>query len=171
MHLIVFLHTSAFSYMALIHQNTSPAFSYLLLILKLPLQVTFSEQRPLTLLVKLSSCSVIFLQIYQNLWEHIWVSTGLTKGFPGGTSIEEPTCQCRSCRRPGLDPWAGKKGTATRASVLAWNPMGREAWQATGPGVAKESDTTEHTHTHASWGKGPRIFAHNQTPQTQQNVI
>ena len=29
-------------------------------------------------------------------------------GFPCGASGKEPTCQCRSHKRPGFDPWVGK---------------------------------------------------------------
>ena len=29
-------------------------------------------------------------------------------GFPGGTSGEEPSCQCRRQKGRGLDPWVGK---------------------------------------------------------------
>ena len=43
---------------------------------------------------------------------------GTERGFPGGTSGKEPTCQCPRCRRCGFDPWAGK---------IPW----RRAWQAT----------------------------------------
>ena len=39
-------------------------------------------------------------------------------GFPGGTSDEEPTCQCRRWKRRGFDPWIGK---------IPW----RKAWQPT----------------------------------------
>ena len=38
--------------------------------------------------------------------------------FPGGASGEEPTCQCRTCKRGGFDPWVGK---------IPW----RRAWQPT----------------------------------------
>ena len=31
-----------------------------------------------------------------------------TGSFPGGTSVKEPTCQCRWCKRCGFNPWAGK---------------------------------------------------------------
>ena len=31
-----------------------------------------------------------------------------TGSFPGGTSVKEPTCQCRRCKRCGFNPWAGK---------------------------------------------------------------
>ena len=30
------------------------------------------------------------------------------KGFPGGTSSKEPTCQCRRRRKWGFDPWVRK---------------------------------------------------------------
>ena len=44
-----------------------------------------------------------------------------------------------------------EKGITTHSSLLAWrNPMDRGAWRATVHGVAKESDTTEHAHTHAT---------------------
>ena len=36
-------------------------------------------------------------------------------GFPGGTSDEEPACQCRRHKRYGFDPWVG---------TLPW----RRAW-------------------------------------------
>ena len=38
--------------------------------------------------------------------------------FPGGTSGEEPTCQCRRLKRHGFNPWVGK---------IPW----RRAWQPT----------------------------------------
>ena len=31
--------------------------------------------------------------------------TGKVKGFPGGASCKEPTCQCRNHKRRGFDPW------------------------------------------------------------------
>ena len=30
------------------------------------------------------------------------------RGFPGGASGKEPTCQCRRHKRYGFDPWVGK---------------------------------------------------------------
>ena len=44
-------------------------------------------------------------------------------GFPGGSSGEEPTWQCRKYKRCGFDPWLGRsleKGMATHSSILAW---------------------------------------------------
>ena len=29
-------------------------------------------------------------------------------GFPGGACGKEPACQCRRCKRRGLDPWVGE---------------------------------------------------------------
>ena len=29
-------------------------------------------------------------------------------GFPGGTSVKEPACQGKRCKRRGFDPWVGK---------------------------------------------------------------
>ena len=39
-----------------------------------------------------------------------------SKGFPGGTSGKEPSCQCRKRKRHGFDPWVGE---------MPW----RRAWQ------------------------------------------
>ena len=47
-------------------------------------------------------------------------------GFPGGTSGEKPTCQCRRCKRTRLDPWIGK---------IPW----RRAWQPTPVSLPGES--------------------------------
>ena len=40
------------------------------------------------------------------------------KGFPSGAGGKEPACQCRRCKRLGLDSWVGK---------IPW----RRAWQPT----------------------------------------
>ena len=75
-------------------------------------------------------------------------STNIFGGFPGGTSGEEPACQCRRHNRCGFNPQVGK----------IW----RRAWQPTplflpgesheqrslvvdSPQGRKESDTTEAT--------------------------
>ena len=49
-----------------------------------------------------------------------------TRGFPGGASGEELTCQCKRHKRHGLDPWAGK---------IPW----RWAWQPTQVFLPEES--------------------------------
>ena len=40
------------------------------------------------------------------------------RGFPGGSSGKEPTCQCRTCKKCEFDPWTEK---------IPW----RRAWQPT----------------------------------------
>ena len=47
-------------------------------------------------------------------------------GFPGGSSGKEPACQCRRCKRHGLDPWVRK---------IPW----RRAWQSTAVSLPRES--------------------------------
>ena len=48
-----------------------------------------------------------------NYWLILWVL-----GFLGSISGNEPTCQCRRCKRCGFSPWVGK---------IPW----RRAWQPT----------------------------------------
>ena len=52
--------------------------------------------------------------------------SGSWKGFPGGTSSKEPTCQCRKHQRCGFDPWVG---------TIPW----RKAWQCTPVFLPRES--------------------------------
>ena len=33
---------------------------------------------------------------------------GIKVGFPGSASDKDPACQCRKCKRYGLDPWVRK---------------------------------------------------------------
>ena len=33
---------------------------------------------------------------------------GIKVDFPGSASDKDPACQCRRCKRYGLDPWVGK---------------------------------------------------------------
>ena len=52
--------------------------------------------------------------------EGVWYQ----KGFLGGSSGKEPTCQCRRHKRLGFDPpgWEDplEEGTATHSGILAW---------------------------------------------------
>ena len=68
------------------------------------------------------------------------------RGFPGGTSGREPTCNAGdrgsipgSGRSPG-----GQHGSPLQHSCLE-NPMDSGAWQATGHWVSKSQSTTEAT--------------------------
>ena len=73
------------------------------------------------------------------------------KGFPGGTSGKEPSCQCQRHKRHGLDPWVGKISWRREWQPLEYshlkNSMDRGAWQATVHGVTKELDRTEQLST------------------------
>ena len=74
--------------------------------------------------------------------QEIGYTQQIPRGFPGGASGKEPTCQCR---RHGFDddqihdqkdPL--EEGMATHSSILAWRiPMDRGAWRATVHWVAK----------------------------------
>ena len=72
-------------------------------------------------------------------------------GFPGVTSGEETTCQCRVCNRCRFDPCVGKIPREGNANPLQYscqgNPMERNLAGYSSWGH-KESDTTECTHTH-----------------------
>ena len=46
------------------------------------------------------------------------ISIGVSPGFPGGTSGEEPICHCKRHKTHGFDPWVRK---------IPW----RRAWQPT----------------------------------------
>ena len=37
-----------------------------------------------------------------------WEGNTCHQGFPGGSVVKQSARQCRRCRRPGFDPWAGK---------------------------------------------------------------
>ena len=64
-----------------------------------------------------------------------------TWDFPGGTSGEEPACECRTCKRHGINPGWGaspgeEHGSPLQCSCLE-NPMNRGAWRAIVHGVAQ----------------------------------
>ena len=49
----------------------------------------------------------LFTVIYSYVIIHL-CDLFFLRGFPGGASGKEPTCQCRRHKRPGFDPWLGK---------------------------------------------------------------
>ena len=69
-----------------------------------------------------ASCPSCMLWFHAHQWcqPEWWVSFvwshSCSLGFPGGASGKEPTCQCRRCKRTGLNPWVRK---------IPW----RRAWQ------------------------------------------
>ena len=59
------------------------------------------------------------------------------RGFSDGASGEEPICQCRRCKKCGLNPWVGKipwssKWEPTPVFLLA-KPHGLVDWWSTSP--------------------------------------
>ena len=63
------------------------------------------------------------------------------KGFPGGASDKEPTCQYRRCKSAGSTPWLGRSPEEGHGNPLQYsclkNPMNRGAWWAAVHGVTK----------------------------------
>ena len=77
-----------------------------------------------------------------------WKDLPFLKGFPGGTSSKESTCQHRSCKRRSFDLWVGKIPRRRKCKPIQYsclrNPMDRGAWWTTyNPWGLKELDTTE----------------------------
>ena len=82
------------------------------------------------------------------------------RGFPGGASGKEPACQCRKCKRCGLDPWVGKipwrRVWQLTPVFLAGESHGQRNLVGYSPQSCKELNTTEvtyHTCTQAQWVK------------------
>ena len=72
----------------------------------------------------------IFFHYYENLY----------KGFQGGTSGKEPTCQCGRHKRLRFKPWVRK---------TFW----RRAWQPTAVFLPGESHGQRSLAVHGSWGR------------------
>ena len=69
--------------------------------------------------------------------------------FPGGMSAKEPTCQCRRCKRHGLNPWVrkilwGRKWQPSPV-FLPGKSQGQRSLVGYSPWGRKELDTTEVT--------------------------
>ena len=79
----------------------------------------------------------------------------LHKGFPGGTSSKEPTCQCKQYKICELDPWVRKswwrRARQPTSVFLPGNSHGQRRLASYSLQGQKESDTTEATqHTGTS---------------------
>ena len=74
------------------------------------------------------------------------------KGFPGGASGKEPTCQCRRCESRGFNPWVGKipwrRAWQPHPIFLPGEFHGQRNLVDYSPWSYKELDTTEVTYTH-----------------------
>ena len=96
--------------------------------------------------------------------EEVWAELRCLKGIAlafatryamslwGGHSGKEPACQCRRCKKHGLDPWDRKISWRKKWQPLHYaclgNAMDRESWWATVRGITK-SQTQLSTHTPA----------------------
>ena len=74
-------------------------------------------------------------------------------GFPGGTSPEEPTCQCRRPKRHRLDPWVGKipcrRAQQPTPGLLPGGPHGRSLVGYSPRAHRVRQDWSSLTHTQA----------------------
>ena len=66
-------------------------------------------------------------------------SLSSVRGFPGGASGKEPTCQCRRHNRQEFDPWVGK---------ISW----RRAWKPTPVFLPGESHGQRSLEVYSPWG-------------------
>ena len=69
------------------------------------------------------------------------------EGFPGGSLVKSPLVNAEDLGSISVSgrSLGGRNGNPFHYSCLG-NPMDRGGWQATVPGVSKESYLTEHTH-------------------------
>ena len=71
------------------------------------------------------------------------------KGFPGGASGKEPTCQCRRRKRCGFNPWVGKipwrRAGQPTPLFLPGESHGQRSLVGYSPWGRAESDMTEAT--------------------------
>ena len=72
-------------------------------------------------------------------------------GLPRWRSDKESACQCKRCKRLRLNPWVGK--WQPTAVFLLGKFHGQRSPADYSPWGCKESDTTEHAHTH-NWPFG-----------------
>ena len=68
-----------------------------------------------------------------------------SRGFPGGASGKEPTCQSRRHKRCGFDPWVGRSPGRGQPSpvFLPGESHGQRSLVGYSPRDCKQSDTTE----------------------------
>ena len=108
----------------------------------------------------------------------IVVSYRVFLGFLVGTSGKESACQCRTCKRHGSYPWAGKILESKK-----WYPIPvflpgkcRGQWTLAGysPWGHREQDTTEHKHN-AEYFHCPKILPassiYSSLPHTQLQTL
>ena len=81
-----------------------------------------------------------------------WFHVPCKRGFPGGASGKDPTCQYRTHKRCWFHPWVRKVPWRRTWNPLQYSclkdPMDREAWRATVHRVAKSQTRRKQLSTH-----------------------
>ena len=82
-----------------------------------------------------------------------YMSSSHYKGFPGGVTGKESTCQCRRCKRHGFDSWIRNIPWHRKwqpKSILAWKiPWSEEPGRLQTMGLQKFGHDWAHTYTHS----------------------
>ena len=80
-----------------------------------------------------------------------YMSSSHYKGFPGGVTGKESTCQCRRCKRHGFDSWIRNIPWHRKWQPKVYLPgksLGQRSLEGYRPWGCKNLDMTEYTHTH-----------------------
>ena len=98
----------------------------------------------------------------------------MLKGFPGGASGKESTCQCRRHRRWGFDPCMGKipwrRKWQPTPVFLPRKSLGQRSLVGYSPWCCKRvRHDWAHTHTHPTW-KGPWFHLRGKETWTLQDL-
>ena len=138
--------------MALVDQNTPPAFSYLLLILKLPLQKSLFLNNLLSHSWLNSHPALYFsfrfIKICKNISECLHA---LWRASQVELAVKNPPASAGAARDTGSIPGSGRSPGEGNGNPLQYscleNPVGREAWRATSLGSQKcQTQLNAHTH-------------------------
>ena len=80
-----------------------------------------------------------------------WLSTTQHIMTCSGSAGKEPACHCGRCKRRGFNPWVGKTWGRKWQLAPVFLPgkfHGQRSLAAYSPWGCRDSDTTNHTHTH-----------------------
>ena len=101
-------------------------------------------------LVVISKCFIVLGQHLFSMLGLITISS--SSGLPRWLGGKESTCQCRSCKRHGFDPWVRKIPWSRKwqptAVLLLGKSYGQRSLMSYSPWGCRELATTECTHQH-----------------------